>query len=691
MIGNNQIRAKHNLELAYDRLVSNSEATYKNYFRNVYAAYQMSKKKNIANLARRINAGYIPEKSYKIYAPKKNGLTRMFTLLSVEDQIVYQAYANKLADQLIQIESVKKRYRKSVFGNLYNGKGELFFFQNWESAYRDYTHAIIHAYRVGNEYIASFDLTACYDSINHNLIRDMLIKYHFSVPCADSLIRLLEQWSSPTSNYSLGVGIPQGPMASGIIAEAVLGEYDRFIEGLQKKYSFRYFRYVDDIKILAKDEKTVHWVLFLLDLKSKELGLFPQASKVSVHKIVDIYDEVKQISKPLFDDDVEDEMIPSEAISKLKALLKSKSNDITSIKRYIQFIVPCSQNNRLVLKLLNSYPEISTSFIYYIQRYSRKLPPTITEYIKSVCLDKTKQYLAGLYLEASTQKMSKQTTHDFGKIAKELLNKDKREKFICDPLFKEQLYLLLIVSGMFKNKTYSKKIKNENNWWIKQRLVSEVANCDIPDELINNLVNQLIVSENSDEALIASVETVVLPNIVKIPNRKFIAPIAQESLKAAGVISRSKYSSSQINKYLELITGEKWSFPWRKLLNRDHDNIEQFIFLALCHWNNNVTYFVNIWDSIDDAVLRVLMPSHRELGGFTPGNFGFLSSHAFTSHLPNFSAMIKYMHDLRLTSCLSHSVNRTTGKFNGPIPYKERKNIVAEIRKGLRELEAYWH
>ena len=485
MIGNNQIRAKKNLELAYERLVSNSEATYKNYFRNVYAAYQMSKKKNIANLAIKIKAGYIPEKSYKVYAPKKNGLTRMFTLLSIEDQIVYQAYANKLADQMIQMESVKNRYRKSVFGNLYNGEGELFFFQNWESAYKDYTRAIIHAYRAGNVYIASFDLTACYDSINHKLIKDILIKYHFSVSCADSLIRLLEQWSSPTSKYSLCVGIPQGPQASGIIAEAVLGEYDRFIEELQKKYSFRYFRYVDDIKILAKDEETVRWILFLLDLKSKELGLFPQSSKVSVHKIVDIYDEVKRISKPLFEDDVDDDMKPSEAVLKLKSLAKIKSNDVTSIKRYIQYIEPCSQNNKLVLKLIDIYPETSAAFVYYIQRYSRKLPSTITEYIKKLCFDKTKQYIAGLYLEASTQKMTKNTISDFGKIAKELLSKDKREKFICDPLFKEQLYLMLIVSGMFKTQTYSRKVKNENNWWIRQRLISDVVNCAIPDELMN--------------------------------------------------------------------------------------------------------------------------------------------------------------------------------------------------------------
>lgn len=691
MIANNHIRAKHNLELAYERLVSNPEATYKNYFRNIYSAYQMSKKKNIKNLAERMRAGYITEKSYKIYAPKKNGLTRMYTLMSIEDQIVYQAYANKLADQMIQIESVKARYRRTVFGNLYAGKDESFFFQNWESAYKDYTRAIIHSYNLGFDYIASFDLTACYDSINHNLIKEILIKHNFSVTCAESLIRMLEKWCSPSSKYPLGVGIPQGPQASGIIAEAVLGEYDKFIESLQKNYSFRYFRYVDDIKILSKDEKTAQWILFLLDLKSKELGLFPQSSKVSVHKIIDVSEEIKQISKPLFEDDVDEDMKPSEAAVKLKKLLYSKSKDTTSIKRYIQYLVPCSENNKLVLKLLKAYPDINVSFAYYIQRYSRKLPSTITEYIKSICVDNTKQYYAGLFLESAVSKMNKDTLSELGKMAYDMLRKDKKEQFIYDSLFKEQLYLLLVLSGKFKTKTYFNRIKNESNWWIRQRLITDITFCDVPDDLINNAVNQLVISGNPDEAIVASVAIVTFPNKIILPSHKLIMPIAQESLKAAGILNRKSYSMSQINRYLEIITEEKWTFPWKKLLGESHDSIEHFIFLALCHWNNNITFFVNLWDSIDDAILRVLMPSHPELGGFTPGNFGFVNSNSFRRHLPCFSQMIKDIHNLRKMSCLSHSKNSSTGNFTGTIPFKERKKIILTMKNGLRDLEMFWH
>ena len=117
----------------------------------------MAKDNNIHNLSKKMKSGYVPERSFKVYVPKPNGLNRMYTLMSVEDQIVYQAYANKLADQM-QVESIKRRYKKSVFGNLYAGKNSDFLFQRWEDSYKAFTKAIIKAFKNGNEYIASFSL-----------------------------------------------------------------------------------------------------------------------------------------------------------------------------------------------------------------------------------------------------------------------------------------------------------------------------------------------------------------------------------------------------------------------------------------------------------------------------------------------------------------------------------------------------
>lgn len=686
----NNVCTINNLRLAYERLLTNPEATYKNYFRNIYATYSMAVDDNIRNLSSKMRSGYVAGTPYKIYIPKTNGLNRMYTLMPIEDQIVYQAFANKLADQM-QIEVVKKRYKKSVFGNLYAGKESKFFFQKWEDSYKSYTKSIIKAYKAGNGYIASFDLTACYDSINHNLIKDILHKYHFTEECVKQFIRLLEEWCSPSKKHLLGSGIPQGPQASGIIAEAVLGEYDAFIENIQKQYDFKYFRYVDDIKILAKDEETVKWILFLLDKKSKELGLFPQASKVSVHKIEKIEDEIKQISKPLFEDELDEEAKPEIATEAIIELVKNKSRDITTIKRYFQYVEPNTHNNKLALKLLGMYPEMISSFVYYVRRYPRKLPETILNYIKECCEDKTKQYYAGLLLQVSVYNMSSKAVAEFGSLADSLLKKDNRHQFIYDFLFKEQLYLLLILSKIFTTKTYINRIKREKNWWIHQELLSDLYKCNAPDEIVKKVVNHCLISQNQDEALCATMLVVINSSSYALPARNMIAPIAQVSLKQAGVIQRSKYSSSQINKYLEKITEQKWNFQWKTKLGADHDYIEKTIFAAMSYWKTDLTAFVNLWDTIDDRVLSIFVPTHAGFGIYTLGKIGgYTSNTKLNQELPKFSRMIIQIHEYRLSSYLSHSKVRDTGNYTGPIPYKENKKINKILIDGMTELINYW-
>lgn len=650
----------------------------------------MAKNNNFHNLSKKIKSGYVPEQSFKVYVPKPNGLNRMYTLMSVEDQIVYQAYANKLADQM-QVDSIKIRYKKTVFGNLYAGKNSDFFFQRWEDSYKAFTKAIIRAYKDGNEYIASFDLTACYDSINHNLLEDILRKYHFAESCIKQLITLLEKWCSPSSEYLIGVGIPQGPQASGIIAESVLSEYDSFIENLQKKYDFRYFRYVDDIKILAKDEETVRWILFLLDKKSKELGLFPQASKVSVHKIKNIDDEVKRISKPLFDDVVEEAVKPEIASTNISMMLRTNSTDITTVKRYLQFVTPNYHNNKLVFRLLEKHPETIASFVYYVQRYPRKLPNTIVDFIKKTMLDKTKQYQAGILLQVATFNLISSAVKEFGNIADGLLKKDSKEQFIFDLLFKEQLYLLLILSGKFTIKTYMKKIKHEDNWWVRQQLLSDLILCDAPEEITKKLVSVGLVSEHTDETLGAAMQVVVEPTKYVIPPRNSISAPAQEALKQAGIIKRGKYSNSQINKFLEMITGEKWNFRWKQYLGNEHDNVERFIFAATSYWRTDLTAFVNLWDAIDDRMLSVITVAHTELGGYTLGHIGGIKqSRRMPSYIPRYYKMVMDIHDMRSHSFLSHSKVQATGEYTGPIPYRDKGKIQKLIISGMRELEGFW-
>ena len=242
-----------------------------------------------------------------------------------------------------------------------------------------------------------------------------------------------------------------------------------------------------------------------------------------------------------------------------------------------------------------------------------------------------------------------------------------------------------------KVKTYVKKIKREENWWIRQQLLSDLIVCDAPEEITKKLVSISLISEHTDETLGAAMQVVVEPTKYIIPPRNNISSPAQEALKQAGIIKRGKYSNSQINKYLEMITGEKWSFRWKQYLGNEHDNVERFIFAATSYWRTDLTAFVNLWDTIDDRMLSVITATHTELGGYTLGKIGGIQdSRRMPAHVPLYYKMAMDIHDMRLHSFLSHSKVQATGEYTGPIPYRDKGKIQRLIIDGMRELEGFW-
>ncbi len=692
MISITTVCKKSNLLLAFDRLLTNPESTYKNFFRNTYSAYGLASEKNIEVLRQKLKAGYLPMPTLRTFMPKSNGLSRMYLLMSIEDQIVYQAYANVLAEALVAIPQIKRRYKRSVFGNLYSNADSKFFYQKWQDSYKAYTKAIIRAYKSGNDYIASFDLTACYDSINHKLLSNILIdKCHFSENCANSFISLLENWES-ANGLKLGTGIPQGPQASGIVAEAVLAEYDAFIENLQKQknLSFQYFRYVDDIRVLSDNEDTVRWVLFLLDKKSKELGLFPQSSKIAVHKIEDIDDEVKRISKPLFEDEFDDEKKPAIAVNAIRKLIREDPLDITTIKRYFQYVKQDATSNKLAISAVKKLPNMIHSFAFYIQRYPRKIPPTISNYIYTCCQDKTQQFAAGLLLEAIIGNLSKKDAERFTSLAKNILNADKKVRFIIDSRFRAALIAFILTYGVqfgAKQKNYIKS----SDWWARSSFIYYTQKSGQIAKIGNSFVEQFLKAQDCDLA-IAGTSCFLLDAHPNISTRiSDLSPYAQNALKQAGLIQRSRYSNSQIPYYLHELTGIELKAPWKKKLGKEHDQVERTLFIALGYWKTDLTAFVNIWDTIDDRICSLLSNNHSELGGYRLGNIGgIISSRGYINHLPKFHKMCMTLHQLRLHSYLSHSVVQSTQQYTGPIPQNKRKEIITLIREGIQEMLAYW-
>jgi hypothetical protein len=96
---------------------------------------------------------------------KKSGILRPYTLLTVEDQIVYQAMVNIIAERLAP--KIRGQYLRVSFGHMYAGKFSTWFYKPWKQGYSAFNKASRNAFKRGLKFTASFDLTACYDSLDY--------------------------------------------------------------------------------------------------------------------------------------------------------------------------------------------------------------------------------------------------------------------------------------------------------------------------------------------------------------------------------------------------------------------------------------------------------------------------------------------------------------------------------------------
>ena len=126
-----QLRHPENLRRAWRWLRSNADASYKSYFRPLYQHFAVAEEALLDDLADRLQRGfYEPEPACKLFHPKASGILRPYSLLSVEDQIVYQAAVNLIAEKLFP--RICQRYFKKVFGHLYAGKTSTWFYRKME-------------------------------------------------------------------------------------------------------------------------------------------------------------------------------------------------------------------------------------------------------------------------------------------------------------------------------------------------------------------------------------------------------------------------------------------------------------------------------------------------------------------------------------------------------------------------------
>ena len=683
-----------NLKRAWKWLNSNTDYKYKNYFRDIYTAYAISIDDNLKDLSKRIERDkFTPTKPAKMFVPKNSYLTREFTLLAIEDQIIYQAFINVIAE--FYNKKVKKRYDSIVFSNIYSGKTSPYFYKDWKEHYIKFSRAIKKHYKLGYNYIASFDLTAFYDSIDHKILSHMLMDMGLEAELINRLVFYLSKWTSNHETYK-GHGIPQGPLSSGLLAEVILANIDKQYEKIQGKEDIKYFRYADDIKILGKDTRTLKYMIARLDYASKQIGLFPQGNKIDIHKISSIDDEVKKISN-INIEKIKISMTNKDIEKEMKNLIKKDEiMDVSKFKIYLTCVKPNSKLSLKLLEILHIYPNLFINISMYFKDYNRIIPNKVfKEIMKEIQNKEVYQTVNAYLIDAIQDNLSTDNEKTLYRFA--CYRWKQRKQSPLNPMYRNVLIGLLLKKDYFKYDEIKDILNKESDWWVKKSIIKNINKEYIGEPSFVELMRIMLQSDVADISICGAHEIIKSNYKLGGPYKDF-NHISQKILKSGGIIDKAKSSPSVIQSKLEFICNgstTKYKLPkrdWKKIFKSEHDEAENKIIRAYGYVQNDMSAFVNILDTFNDILLDRLFEHDGSIGLYELGKIGSVLNPncRFAKGYPKLYKLCREIHDKRLESDLSHPKIKATGEYTTYIKYSYINSARKTLYEGYKEFLEKW-
>ncbi len=676
-----------NLQRAWIWTQTSSNRAYKAYFRALYRAYSIGAADNLKDLQTRLlNGAYSPTLATKLYFPKPSGIQRPYSLLTVEDQIVYQALANAVAERLVA--KVRGRYHRTVFGNLYAGRGSPFFYQDWRRGYSRFTSKLRQAFADGYRFAASFDLTACYDSIDHTVLRHFLSRLRLDKEFCDCLAELLSHWTSAARKPIYhSHGIPQGPLPSGLIAEAVLRHFD---EG-RRRTKVRYFRYVDDIRLFARSEEGLRRELIELDLRSKEIGLFPQASKVRLHRVVSIEDELKSLSNPSEFSVVRRPVKQAVVQRRLRELTwRLRVENATRFKFVLGSARPSAPLSHRLLAVVRREPHLYEAIFRYFER-ARLHPHAVSRAVVDLLYEQdVYAAFAAALIRSVTYNLSPTQQVRFQRYCRSRLGGNRRTE---NAELRAAAATVLLRAGQLTPAQTLYNLRWKPSWWVRATLVPAVREDLVGRPSFQSVIHEAMRDSVADVAL-AATEVCVRSRLPLPRPATGVHALAQVALRAVGRIGTLPHGKCPIASAVSSVLGAHTAtISWRTIFDR---RTYRHMIPRMSVWRayalSDPTAWVALTDTVDDILLAAAFSHVPGLGAYAIGNIGSVlqPTGRLATQFPKLYEAVAQIHALRLEADLAHPVTRRTNRPPRRIRYAETGRLKQLLAAGYRELWDGW-
>lgn len=679
-----------NLKLSWNRLMLSSDGLYKNYFRENYRTYSLSLDKNLQRLSRDLQKDtWEPTIPSYVYFPKKSGLLRKYSLLTVEDQIVYQALANVIAFRAEP--RLSKYYNRKTFSHQLNSKKHGAFFSDYRMGYGRFNSAIVRAYSRGKHFIADFDLTSFYDSIDHHMLRQSLDSMRIPPDLTDFLNRALKKWTEAqvkSTVYSQGHGIPQGPMSSAFFAEVILHRFDRLFE---KESKTTYLRYVDDIRIMASNELEVRRELIRLDFVSKMLGLFPQSLKVNVRRVTDIKSEIKSASDILiFDPDDPVEQIDLQENIKLLTP-RLTITDESKLKYALGQCKPSPKMNGRVVNLLTRHVHLYQIFINFLTKtkhLSKSQSKTLLDFIRR----------DDLYYSVVAQIVDLLRLHGHRSIRAPLAKFCKSRQQGKGKNYSELIYSLSAYRLEQGNMTWAEFCRvtsRTKDWWSLSKLMGHINSPTFGSPTVDSFLFKMMKESNGEISLSAADKFIAENFSLGNRQRTTLSLKPQILLKDFAKISRVRTKHCYLRRCLdEIIMEASTTFNWKGFMANHYQKSLGLMQRWKAYRRTDPTAWINMTDVLMDLFLDRLYAAEPSMGVYMLGNVGGVlgaPTGKLAKSFPKFYAAAEKVHSLRLESDLTHAQIRRTRRYTRFITHREAKYVVRLLRSAFFELNAKGH
>jgi len=683
-----EVYSLKNLELAWKWIKSNPDKNYKQFFRSSYQKHELICDSFLQDLHEDLTNGtYEPSHACKVYLPKKSGVLRPYSLLTVRDQIVYQAFANLIAESLV--EKIGGDYYKKIFGHLYAGKDNIWFYKKWSTGYSKFNKSAVEAFESGQIYGASFDLTACYDSIDHGVLSHYLKQLGFDQEFCDALCKNLSCWTVTKYDEPIyqGHGIPQGPLSSGLISEVVLHSFDNE----KRKNDVTYLRYVDDIRLFSKSDSSIRSQLVHLDRVSKKIGLFPQSSKIKIHKITDIESELKSVSHPI-DVDVwstkKQKQIRKDIIDSSPRFVVE---DVTNFKFSVALCRPNSEVTVRLWKIYEKDPSIYHTLCNYLKKHSNLADYSFTKVILEVKKKNPYDVVKAEFisvLDAITLE-KKQTKEAVSAVKYSVYRSGKSLYSESDVLLSSEATKFLIKHNALTSKQLD--FASHAPYWFTRLSVAEA--------LITNTNNLLLDSRNyllKDKCLDVSLTTAEISfrNKIQINPRMKCHPLigAYMSSYAISVDTTAECKIDRVLRRMFLLQDKFPAVNWTSLLAGEYPHALTCIVSCNSAYTTNPGAWLNEVDTFNEIVVRALYLSDPSIGTFG-ATYGSIFTGGKNTRFYKKSRILftefESIHERRVTSVTSHAYTKN-GLKSTPFKYREKKDYSQKMLNVLMELSNHY-